>query len=320
MRGNNSNISNNSTVATVTATSTPTFIATAFTPYPTSPWPSMSTRKLPTFSSKQCIRRSHTATSRPYRRAKLCMTSTSSNSNSNSNSSSNNSENENEKEPSNNEDEQQQHNPEKSQTSSSAQFNQEVLRRRMAQLNNSKSSNSSDTILDLSVVADGSRSDEEVLSTEITEESMSENDATEFIKSFDKLKTLWVILFTNSTDGSDGVYSLAVGDHNIVLAFEEKMEANRYAVSLEKQKFPKPQIAEMDPNEIRTFCHESNLKLGFIRKGMAITAPEESAIDDLDKWRGTPDNNNTSNDEDSSGMAEDDIDAMRKRLDTLFGK
>lgn len=188
-------------------------------------------------------------------------------------------------------------------------FSQEVLRRRVSEITNPKSKNSpSDAFQDLSIVTDAGN--------DVREELMSDDEAGDFINQFESLLRIWVIIFTNSTDGTEGVYSLSIGNDNIILAFQERQEAQRYAVVLEAQEFPEPQICEMDPRELRDFCLDSGFKLGFIPTGMVITPPEESAIDDMDKWRGTSSNDS----EESTGMSDEDIDAMRKHFDSLFGQ
>lgn len=199
----------------------------------------------------------------------------------------------------------------KTPSSTEVLFNQEVLRRRMSALNSKPRSveSNDNSVLDLSVVSD------QDFTGEISEETLSDADATEFLSTFDNLKCIWVILFTNSNDGTEGVYSLSIGDQSIVLAFQERQEAHRYAICLEAQKFPQPQICEMDPKEIREFCVDAKLKLGFIPSGMIITPPDESIIEDLDKWGGK-----SSRESGSTKMSDDDIDAMRKRFDTLFGQ
>lgn len=183
-------------------------------------------------------------------------------------------------------------------------FNQEILRRRMAAFSNPQKP---ETIIDFSTLA-GSVQYHPAPSQESLQDHLEDVSST-----FDKLSHVWVILFTNR-DGTDGIYSLSLGTDNIVLVFQERIEAHRYAMCLEAQKFPRPQICEMDPEEIRNFCTDEGLKLGFIPSGMVISPPEESAIDDLDKWRGKPGS------EESVGMSEQDIEAMRNRLDSLFGQ
>lgn len=183
----------------------------------------------------------------------------------------------------------------------------DLLKQRMADLearNDSTSGVPSESVIDLSTV--------------IAEAAEVTTDSSEFVEEFEKLRTLWVIIFTNATDGSDGVYSLTIAEDNIVLAFQEREEAQRYAMCLEAQEFPRPQVCELDSSELKHFCGESGFRLGFVPKGALITPPEESAIDDIDTWRGEPKSNRAT--KDSTGLSEEDIEVMRKRLDSLFGQ
>lgn len=180
-------------------------------------------------------------------------------------------------------------------------FNMEILRRRMTRLDDRQKAGHqpSDHVTDLS-----SSDDED-------EDDFFETK--KLVEEFEKMGAVWVIVFTNTTDGSEGVYSLSVADENIVLAFQDKEEAQRYSFCLEAQKFPVPQVCELETSELREFCSESGFRLGFVPKGSLITPPEESAIEDIDKWKGT--------DNDSpSGMSPEDIDIMKRRLDSLFGQ
>lgn len=156
------------------------------------------------------------------------------------------------------------------------------------------------------------------LSTAMGKMTLGDSDEAEFVAAFERLQTLWVIVFTNVSDGSDGVYSLSIGEESIVLAFQDREEAQRYSLCLEAQEFPSPQICELDSSELKNFCGEAGFRLGFVPKGSLISPPDESAIDDLDKWRGKP--NSSRSDKDSVGMSEEDIETMKKRLDSLFGQ
>lgn len=194
-------------------------------------------------------------------------------------------------------------------------FSEEVLRRRISQLNDrnrqnasSSSDSANDTVLDLSVVFDEASSDAMV---EIGGEPMSIDDSGRVVSAFEHLSSVWVIMF-NSKDGSDGLYSLSIDTDNIILAFENKQEAQRYAMCLEVQDFPAPQVCDMEPSELRDFCVEAKIKLGFIPAGVMLVPPKESAVEDLDVWRGSQSN--------ETGMSEEDIDIMRKRFDSLFGQ
>ena len=181
----------------------------------------------------------------------------------------------------------------------------ELLRRRMSDVDRKRRAGwaPSDDVIDLS---------------NATSHALSEADDLEFVNAFEKLEGLWVIVFTNAADGTEGVYSLSIGEESIVLAFQEKEEAQRYALCLEVQEFPMPQICMMDSEELRNFCGEAGFRLGFVPTGSLISPPEESAIDDMDKWRGKP-NGGTEGD-DSVGLSDEDIETMKKRLDSLFGE
>lgn len=180
----------------------------------------------------------------------------------------------------------------------------DILRRRMSDIGRKRGPgfNPAEAVVDLSSVTDGM--------------SMEEVEEDEFLKQFENLKSLWVIVFTNANDGSDGVYSLTVSEEHIVLAFEDRTEAQRYALCLETQEFPSPQVCELDSAELRKFCGESGFRLGFVPRGALITPPEESAIEDLDSWRGEP----SSPLDGSTGLSKEDIEMMKKRLDSLFGQ
>lgn len=200
-------------------------------------------------------------------------------------------------------------------SSTESLFNEEILRRRISQLNDrnrqnasSSSESGNDTVLDLSVVFDEASSEAMV---EIGGESMAIDDPNRVIAAFEHLTSVWVIMF-NAKDGSDGLYSLSIDTDNIILAFENKQEAQRYALCLEVQDFPSPQVCDMEPTELRDFCIEAKIKLGFIPAGVMLVPPKESVVEDLDAWRGSSSN--------ESGMSEEDIDIMRKRFDSLFGQ
>lgn len=178
----------------------------------------------------------------------------------------------------------------------------DVLRRRMSDLDDRSKAGHSPS----------DRVSPELVSVE--EHEIGDSDLKRFVHNFEHLTSVWVIAFTSAVDGTEGIYSLSVSDENIVLAFEDKEEAQRYALCLEAQKFPAPQISELETTELCDFCNESGFRLGFVPKGSLVTPPEESAIEDLDKWRGKPPRSKG-----QTGMSDEEIDIMKKRLDSLFG-
>lgn len=201
-------------------------------------------------------------------------------------------------------------------TPAETMFSEEVLRRRIAQLSDrsrqhasTSSESANDTVLDLSLAFDDSNSEAMI---EIGAEPISSEDTNSVISAFEGLNSIWVIMFTNTKNGSDGLYSLTIDTENIVLGFENKQEAHRYAICLEAQNFPSPQVCDLDPDALREFCLGAKIKLGFVPAGVMLVPPDESAVEDLDSWKGRPSS--------EAGMSDEDIDTMKRRFDSLFGQ
>lgn len=154
--------------------------------------------------------------------------------------------------------------------------------------------------------------------------SAEEEEADRLIGEFEAVKNLWIILFS-SRDRQEGVYSLSLGGENIVLAFQERSEAQKYATMLEAQEFPSAKVSRLDSDELREFCVREGLRLGFVPRGSLVDPPSESSIADEGRWligetktRGSP---STNGDNDgSTGLSPEEIELMKRRLDNLFGK
>lgn len=165
--------------------------------------------------------------------------------------------------------------------------------------------------------------DDETVEVEVTVGS-TDDEANRLVNEFEQVKNLWVILYS-SRDRKDGVYSLSLGGENIVLAFQERAEAQKYAKMLEAQDFPSAKVCRFDSAELREFCQRENLRLGFVPRGSLVDPPTESAISDKSHWHiGSSDDTNTEptngDNDGSSGLSQEEIDLMKRRLDNLFGK
>lgn len=77
---------------------------------------------------------------------------------------------------------------------------------------------------------------------------------------------VYVLLFNARTE-NEGIHSLKMGEHNIVLAFEDEDDATRYALLLEAQDFMTPSIEGIDRQEIEEFCQHAQFDCKFIPKG-----------------------------------------------------
>lgn len=137
---------------------------------------------------------------------------------------------------------------------------------------------------------------------------------------FEKLDKLFVILFNSKSD-SEGVYSLALDGVNIVLAFQEKTEARRYALMLEAQDFPSPHVGEFSANELKTFCGEAGYRLGLVPKGSLMTPPEGGIDGNMDDWSSDKKSGTTPRSgEEENTLDPEEMELMKKRLESLFGE
>lgn len=194
----------------------------------------------------------------------------------------------------------------------------DLLRRRIREVETSDTDElTDDDIASVEVNMDFSGSDKgfEVGGVASNEDSMRVIDA------FENVRELYVIVF-KSRDRQEGVYSLEIGHENVVLAFQERAEAQQYATLLELKKFPTAKVCRLETSELREFCKREGYRLGFVMRGaVGVKPPDESAIDDPERW-GISDNEKDEEKEHydgSSGLSKDELDLMKRRLDSLFG-
>eukprot|EP00741_Cyanophora_paradoxa_P019795 tig00021168_g19104.t1 len=119
------------------------------------------------------------------------------------------------------------------------------------------------------------------------------------------LSKVFVLLVHSGTD-NEGIYSLKMGEHDIILAFEAEEEALRYATLLEAQDFPTPNVEAFAPEEIRDFCED------------LFMPPEESAIDPAWKTGRAPEEGDKRRSERAAAQ-QAELDDARLRLEKLLG-
>nr|YP_002048819.1 hypothetical protein PCC_0158 [Paulinella chromatophora]ACB42609.1 hypothetical protein PCC_0158 [Paulinella chromatophora] len=105
---------------------------------------------------------------------------------------------------------------------------------------------------------------------------------------------IYLLLFDIGTK-DEGIHSLYLKGQTVVLLFENRDDAERYAQLLEAQDFPLPTIEIFGQREIEAICNQSGYIARFIpsdflpqssQERLFFIPPETSL--DLSKWKGQP--------------------------------
>ena len=100
-----------------------------------------------------------------------------------------------------------------------------------------------------------------------------------------------VLLFDAGSD-VEGIHSLELNGHTVVLLFEDADDAQRYAGLLEAQDFPAATVEPIPRSEMEAFCSQAGYEARSVPKGFMPTtaeewlmlAPPEQNLDTAD-WR-----------------------------------
>jgi len=141
-----------------------------------------------------------------------------------------------------------------------------------------------------------------------------------------------VLLFDAGSD-NEGIHSLELNGTTVVLLFEDRDDAERYAGLLEAQDFPVPSVEKIDRRELEQFCSEAGYEARFVPAGFhprseedrLLIAPPERNMD-VSSWQeheqeqlsgaiGSP---GTRLEEEDSGVSDPELEAFRKRLEGLL--
>ncbi len=140
---------------------------------------------------------------------------------------------------------------------------------------------------------------------------------------------VYVMLFNAGTE-HEGIHTLSVGDHNIVLMFEEEDDATRYALLLEAQDFMVPSVEQLDRREIEAFCKETGYDSQFVPKGFKpetefdrlLIAPPQRNLEQPD-WDAKGPNQDAKAasapaDEEPGELSDSELESIRRRLEGLL--
>ena len=132
-----------------------------------------------------------------------------------------------------------------------------------------------------------------------------------------------VLLFDAGSD-QEGIHSLELSGRTVVLLFEQRDDAERYAGLLEAQDFPVPTVEALERDEMELFCNQSGYEARFVPAGFLPQSAEERLLIappernmDTSLWREQDEpESSTAAEPISSGDAE--LEAFRRRLEGLL--
>ena len=126
-----------------------------------------------------------------------------------------------------------------------------------------------------------------------------------------------VLLFDAGSE-NEGIHSLELNGTTVVLLFEDRDDAERYAGLLEAQDFPAPTVEPLDRAEMEEFCSNAGYESRFVPAGFLPQTPEERLLIappernmDVTSWRDQEEPEPI-----SSGNA--DLEDFRRRLEGLL--
>ena len=126
---------------------------------------------------------------------------------------------------------------------------------------------------------------------------------------------VYVLLFDAGSD-QEGIHSLELSGRTVVLLFEQRDDAERYAGLLEAQDFPVPTVESLDRDDMELFCEQSGYEGRFVPKGFLpqtaqerlLIAPPERNMD-TSQWR---------EEEGVEERGNPELEAFRRRLEGLL--
>lgn len=132
-----------------------------------------------------------------------------------------------------------------------------------------------------------------------------------------------MLLFDPGSD-QEGIHSLELAGRTVVLLFEDRDDAERYAGLLEAQDFPVPCVEALDRDDLEQFCLEAGYEARFVPAGFLprseedrlLIAPPERNMD-VTGWK--EQEADEAGDEPGAASGPDpELEAFRRRLEGLL--
>jgi len=86
------------------------------------------------------------------------------------------------------------------------------------------------------------------------------------------------VLLYDAGGESEGIHSLELAGSTVVLMFETRDDAERYAGLLEAQDFPVPSLEAIERDDIEIFCREAGYVARFVESGFVPETDEERLL------------------------------------------
>ena len=136
-----------------------------------------------------------------------------------------------------------------------------------------------------------------------------------------------VLLFDAGSD-NEGIHSLELNGTTVVLLFEDRDDAERYAGLLEAQDFPAPTVEAIERREMEEFCSSAGYEARFVPAGFLpqsaedrlLIAPPEKNMD-VSTWREQAEARSDAQEaigRDALGGESAELEAFRRRLEGLL--
>lgn len=132
-----------------------------------------------------------------------------------------------------------------------------------------------------------------------------------------------VLLFDAGSD-QEGIHSLELNGHTVVLLFEDRDDADRYAGLLEAQDFPVPTVELLDRRNMEDFCRDAGYEARFVpanyrpesEEDLLLLAPPQRNMD-VSTWK---EQAQAEQDQAAASAAalDPELEALRRRLEGLL--
>ena len=124
----------------------------------------------------------------------------------------------------------------------------------------------------------------------------------------------------NANTNDEGIHTIQEGDHQKILMFQQKDDAERFAIQLEAQDFPEPTVEVMESAEIEAFCKSAGYECSIVEPEQLVVPPENN-LEQTD-WDGEEEKAQTQpsplEEEADSSLSNTELDQIRNQLEGLL--